>query len=114
MHAMGGVIDMRRFGGLRRLMPITCWTFFIGCLALAGLLPFSGFWSKDEILAAVHHRAAESEGLAANWYLVLYWVGMITAGMTAFYTFARFSCRSSANSVFLTKPAIMPMNRRRP
>ncbi len=51
MHAMGGVIDMRRFGGLRRLMPITCWTFFIGCLALAGLFPFAGFWSKDEILA---------------------------------------------------------------
>jgi NADH-quinone oxidoreductase subunit L len=90
MHAMGGVIDMRRFGGLRRLMPITCWTFFIGCLALAGLFPFSGFWSKDEILGAVHHRAAEAEGLAANWYLVLYWVGMITAGMTAFYTFRAF------------------------
>ena len=43
MHAMGGVIDMRRFGGLRRLMPITCWTFLIGCLALAGLFPVRRF-----------------------------------------------------------------------
>jgi NADH-quinone oxidoreductase subunit L len=90
MHAMGGIIDMRRFGGLRRLMPITCWTFFIGCLALAGLFPFSGFWSKDEILGVVHHRAMEAEGLAGNWYAVLYWAGMITAGMTAFYTFRAF------------------------
>ena len=42
MHAMGGVIDMRRFGGLRRLMPITHWTFLFGCLALAGVVPFAG------------------------------------------------------------------------
>jgi NADH-quinone oxidoreductase subunit L len=90
MHAMGGVIDMRRIGGLRRLMPITCWTFFIGCMALAGLFPFSGFWSKDEILGAVHRQAQASEGFAGNWYAVLYWVGMITAGMTAFYTFRAF------------------------
>jgi NADH-quinone oxidoreductase subunit L len=90
MHAMGGVIDMRRIGGLRRLMPITCWTFLIGSLALAGLFPFAGFWSKDEILGAVHHRAAEAEGFAHGLYTTLYWVGMITAGMTAFYTFRAF------------------------
>ena len=51
MHAMGGVIDMRQFGGLRRLMPYTHWTFLFGCLALAGVFPFAGFWSKDAILA---------------------------------------------------------------
>jgi NADH-quinone oxidoreductase subunit L len=56
MHAMGGVIDMRRFGGLRRLMPITAATFLVGSLALAGVAPFAGFFSKDEILAAVHSR----------------------------------------------------------
>ena len=39
MHAMGGVIDMRQFGGLRQLMPITHWTFLVGCLALAGVFP---------------------------------------------------------------------------
>ncbi len=57
MHAMGNVIDMRKFGGLRRIMPITHWTFLFGCIALAGLFPFSGFWSKDSILGAVHDQA---------------------------------------------------------
>ncbi|HZZ73133.1 MAG TPA: NADH-quinone oxidoreductase subunit L, partial [Pirellulales bacterium] len=46
MHAMGGIIDMRRFSGLRKLMPITHITFLFGCLALAGIIPFAGFWSK--------------------------------------------------------------------
>ncbi len=57
MHAMGGVVDMRKFGGLRKLMPITCWTFLIGSLALAGVVPFAGFWSKDGILATLYQRA---------------------------------------------------------
>ena len=57
MHAMGNVIDMRRFGGLKKLMPITHGTFAIGCLALAGLVPFSGFWSKDAIVASVQDQA---------------------------------------------------------
>ncbi len=61
MHAMGNVIDMRRFGGLRHVMPITCATFAIGCLALAGVAPLSGFWSKDAILGAVHERVHEAE-----------------------------------------------------
>lgn len=56
MHSMGGVIDMRRFGGLRRIMPITATTFLIGALALAGIAPFAGFFSKDEILASLHSR----------------------------------------------------------
>jgi NADH-quinone oxidoreductase subunit L len=56
MHSMGGVIDMRRFGGLRRIMPITAATFLIGSLALAGVAPFAGFFSKDEILASLHGR----------------------------------------------------------
>jgi NADH-quinone oxidoreductase subunit L len=96
MHAMGGVIDMRRFGGLRRLMPITFWTFLIGCLALAGVTPFAGFWSKDGILATVYERAQHAgsdtvlgiAGLtAAKFYLGLFWIGMGTALLTAFYTF---------------------------
>ncbi len=57
MHAMGHIIDMRHFSGLRKIMPITHITFLIGCLALAGIVPFAGFWSKDEILAALHERA---------------------------------------------------------
>jgi NADH-quinone oxidoreductase subunit L len=56
MHSMGGVIDMRRFGGLRRVMPITAATFLVGSAALAGVAPFAGFFSKDEILAALHAK----------------------------------------------------------
>jgi len=69
MHSMGGVIDMRNFSGLRRLMPITHGTFLIGCLALAGIFPLSGFWSKDAIVAAVKHKAnptAEHVATASN------------------------------------------------
>ncbi|MCE9556674.1 MAG: NADH-quinone oxidoreductase subunit L [Planctomycetes bacterium] len=93
MHSLGGVIDMRRFSGLRHKMPITCWTFLIGCLALAGVLPFAGFWSKDMILAAVHERAHEggtSMIAGASIYHWLYWAGTGTALLTAFYTFRAF------------------------
>ena len=153
MHAMGGVIDMRRFGGLRHVMPITAGTFLVGAFALAGVPPFAGFFSKDEILASLHakahpeahgsdHAAAGSAGerprdlaggagLVANvpvrpfrpgsmitrvslsdahdvspeahgvspekvgldaldhpstWRL-LFWMSLLTAGLTAFYTF---------------------------
>jgi NADH-quinone oxidoreductase subunit L len=84
MHAMGGVIDMRRFSGLRKLMPVTNWTFLFGCLALAGVIPFAGFWSKDAIIAATYERGV-LEGIAV--YKVLYWVATIVAFLTAFYTF---------------------------
>ena len=57
MHAMGGVIDFRRFGGLRHIMPATHGTFLIGCLALSGIAPLAGFWSKDQIFVALHDRA---------------------------------------------------------
>lgn len=63
MHAMGNVIDMRQFSGLRKLMPYTHWTFLCGCLALAGIVPFAGFWSKDSILGAVHDKVHELEHL---------------------------------------------------
>ncbi len=85
MHAMGGIIDMRRFSGLRKLMPYTHWTFLFGGLALGGVIPFAGFWSKDAILGAVHQRGHDSA-----LYLALYWVGMITAFLTAIYTFRAF------------------------
>ncbi len=71
MHSMGGVIDMRRFGGLRSVMPITAATFLVGSLALAGVAPFAGFFSKDEILASLHARGwpdahAEHHGSATH------------------------------------------------
>lgn len=59
MHAMGGVIDMTRFRGLRKLMPQTYITFVIGSLALAGMPLLSGFWSKDTILSAAYMAAYE-------------------------------------------------------
>ena len=51
IHAMGGEQDMRNMGGLKKYMSITHITFLLGCLAIAGMPPFSGFFSKDEILA---------------------------------------------------------------
>jgi NADH-quinone oxidoreductase subunit L len=86
MHAMGGVIDMRRFSGLRKLMPWTAGTFLMGALALSGFPGFSGFWSKDEILGGALDRG-ESLSPYAAWYTVLFLVALATAGLTAFYTF---------------------------
>ncbi len=87
MHAMGNVIDMRRFSGLRKVMPTTHWTFLFGCLALAGMIPFAGFWSKDAIIAAAYERGFHEQiGL----FKTLYWVATIVAFLTAFYTFRAF------------------------
>ena len=74
IHGMGGEQDLRRYGGLRSLMPITAGTFIIGWLAIAGVPPFSGFWSKDEILAFAWDKNP-----------LLWLVGIITALLTAFY-----------------------------
>ena len=74
--------DMREMGGLRKRMPITSITMLLGCLALAGIPPFSGFWSKDEILAVTFEVGS------ANFVFTLLWIlGILTAFMTAFYTF---------------------------
>jgi NADH-quinone oxidoreductase subunit L len=86
MHAMGGVIDMRRFSGLKKIMPWTRWTFLMGALALSGFPGFSGFWSKDEIIGGTLGRA-QAHGPYEMWYLVLFVVALVTAGLTAFYTF---------------------------
>ena len=61
MHSMGNVIDMRRFSGLRHIMPKTHLTFAVGCLALAGIFPLAGFWSKDAIVASVHDKFHSAE-----------------------------------------------------
>jgi NADH-quinone oxidoreductase subunit L len=66
MHSMGHVIDMRRFSGLKKIMPYTYATFMIGSLALAGLFPLSGFWSKDTILAAVRHAGQPVHAVAEH------------------------------------------------
>ncbi|MCH8913417.1 MAG: NADH-quinone oxidoreductase subunit L [Planctomycetes bacterium] len=76
MHAMGGVIDVRKFGGLRKLLPWTFWTFLIGSAALAGLPFLAAFYSKDMILLS-----------ALEVHPFLGWMGVLTAALTAFYTF---------------------------
>ena len=74
IHGMDGDQDMAHYGGLRRFMPVTAGTFIIGWLAIAGVPPFAGFWSKDEILA-----------FAWNESPLLWVVGLVTAVLTAFY-----------------------------
>ena len=74
IHGMHHEQDMRRMGALRKVMPVTAFTFIIGWLAIAGVPPFAGFWSKDEILLYVY---ANNRGL--------YVVGLVTALLTAFY-----------------------------
>ncbi|CAK6689593.1 NAD(P)H-quinone oxidoreductase subunit 5 [Synechococcus sp. CCY9201] len=84
IHAMEEVVghepvlaqDMRLMGGLRKFMPITSATFLIGCVAISGIPPLAGFWSKDEIL-----------GQAFGSFPLLWVAGFVTAGMTAFYMF---------------------------
>jgi proton-translocating NADH-quinone oxidoreductase chain L len=85
MHAMGNVIDMRRFSGLRKVMPVTHLTFLCGAGALAGLPLLSGFWSKDMIFESVLQASRGGEYGAI--YEVLFWSALLTAGLTAFYTF---------------------------
>ena len=74
IHGMHGEQDMRRMGGLRLVMPITAATFIVGWLAIAGVPPFAGFWSKDEILLYAYDNSP-----------ALWAVGLVTAVITAFY-----------------------------
>lgn len=76
IHAMGGEQDMRNMGGLKKYMPFTKITFLIGCIAIAGIPPFSGFFSKDEILASAYEHNK-----------ILWVIGVLGAMMTAFYMF---------------------------
>jgi NADH-quinone oxidoreductase subunit L len=79
IHAVGGEQDMRQMGGLRKFTPVTFWTMTAAVLAISGLPPFAGFFSKDEILAEVYRSP----------YLghLLWFVGLFTAFLTAFYMF---------------------------
>jgi NADH-quinone oxidoreductase subunit L len=77
IHAMSGEQDMRRMGGLKDKIPITYWTMFIGSVAIAGIPGLAGFFSKDEILWQAYSSPQGSQ--------VLWFVGLATAGLTAFY-----------------------------
>jgi len=84
MHAMGDVIDMRRFGGLRKVLPKTNILFAIGAAALAGVFPLAGFFSKDGILAVL--ADASKDGEYGTQFTILLCIGFVTALMTAVYT----------------------------
>jgi NADH-quinone oxidoreductase subunit L len=87
IHAMGGEQDMRKMGGLAKHMPTTYWTFLAATLALSGIPPFAGFFSKDEILGKTFAAGyANFNGFGAA-YLVLWVLGVAGAFMTAFYMF---------------------------
>jgi NADH-quinone oxidoreductase subunit L len=76
IHAVHNQQDIRHLGGFKKYMPVTHITFLLACLAISGIPPFSGFFSKDEILAAAYEHNK-----------ILWVIGVITAGLTAFYMF---------------------------
>jgi NADH-quinone oxidoreductase subunit L len=80
IHALSGEQDMRKMGGLRKRIPVTFWTMTMGVFAIAGLPPWAGFFSKDEIL----YQAFVSNNPLGK---LLWFVGLVTAGMTSFYMF---------------------------
>ena len=94
IHALSGEQDMRRMGGLRRRIPVTFWTMMLGTVAIAGFPPLAGFFSKDEIL---WRAFSGSQG-----HVLLWAVGMLAAGMTAFYMFRMMFL------TFLGKPRMSP------
>lgn len=79
IHALSGEQDLRMMGGLRKKIPVTFAVLFCASVAIAGVPPFAGYYSKDAILLAAHAHHP--------W---MYWVGVVTAGMTAFYVFRAF------------------------
>jgi NADH-quinone oxidoreductase subunit L len=79
IHALGGEQDLRKMGGLRNKIPITFWTMTVAVLAISGFPGFSGFFSKDAILASAFQQGAFGT--------VLWGVGVLTAGLTALYMF---------------------------
>ncbi len=79
IHAMSGEQDIRKMGGLKKSLPITYWTFLVGCIAIAGIFPFSGFFSKDAILLSAFLKSP-----------IFYGIALFTALLTAFYMFRLF------------------------
>src|SRR5688572_12442665 len=92
-HVHEDAQDMRNMGGLRRFMPVTWVLMWIATLAIAGIPPFAGFFSKDEILASVYARAHGSNLAEASLFGIpgstllyfIYFIGIVTALLTAIY-----------------------------
>jgi NADH-quinone oxidoreductase subunit L len=99
IHGMHHEQDMRRMGGLKKYMPYTYLTFCAGWLAICGIIPFSGFWSKDEIL----WNAAVTTHIPYGW--VIWLVGTIAAIFTAFYMTRLMAMTFWGKERFLDRPA---------
>jgi len=107
IHALDGEQDMRKMGGLKAYMPTTYWTYLIATLAIAGIPLTAGFFSKDLILWQAFHHGA----------VILWAIGLITAGMTAFYMFRQLfmvfhgECRADAHAKahLHESPAVMTL-----
>jgi NADH-quinone oxidoreductase subunit L len=99
IHGMHHEQDMRRMGGLRKYMPITYWTFMAGWVAICGIIPFSGFWSKDEIL----WNAASTTYVPGGW--ILWAVATLAATCTAFYMTRLMAMTFWGKERFLDAPA---------
>ncbi|WP_436927333.1 NADH-quinone oxidoreductase subunit L [Halosimplex amylolyticum] len=84
MHHNENMWDM---GGLKDKMPVTYWTFLSGSLALAGIVPFAGFWSKDEVLFEALIHGVGTEGMLGTMFLLAYAMGLLAVFFTGFYTF---------------------------
>ncbi len=82
IHGLGKEQDMRKMGGLRKHMPVTAATMAVGTIAIAGIPPLAGFWSKDEILGVAFERS--------GWFGFLWVIGLVTALITAFYMTRQF------------------------
>src|SRR5947208_8256309 len=99
IHGMHHEQDMRRMGGLKKYMPYTYLTFLAGWLAICGIIPFSGFWSKDEIL----WNAASTSYIPVGWLVWI--VGTIAATCTAFYMTRLVAMTFWGKERFLEQPA---------
>jgi NADH-quinone oxidoreductase subunit L len=99
IHGMHHEQDMRRMGGLKKYMPYTYWTFMAGWLAICGIIPFSGFWSKDEIL----WNAVSTTHIPLGWLIWL--IGTIAATCTAFYMTRLMAMTFWGRERFLEAPA---------
>ncbi len=99
IHGMHHEQDLRRMGGLKKYMPYTYWTFLAGWLAICGIIPFSGFWSKDEIL----WKSASTTYIPLGWLVWL--IGTIAATCTAFYMTRLVAMTFWGKERFLDRPA---------
>ena len=114
MHGMGDQVNMRRFGALRGAMKVTWLTFMMGWLAILGVPPFSGYWSKDKIIEAAF-SAHTFGGSEATWIGWIYGtIALVGAGVTAFYMSRLFFMTFHGKARWTTEAEGSPVHRTSP